>query len=388
MIMRRNEHEIETDITVYGATSFTAKHVLRYLMQYIILQSSSTNKDEKKKGKSLRVTLAGRNFNKLDKLFKSQEFQTSSSVAGGVGVGGADLSSTSTSSIFHDIYVASGDDFNALQCMSKRTRVVLNCAGPFALHSNLVVEACATTGTDYVDITGEGNWGADMRHQHGTSSKESGSRIISFCGYDSIPSDICLYMAVTTLRERLQQPSTTTDGKKKTESIPIESAELWHTSAGFPSSGTLRTMAGYPIDLINDFLYYRRRDSDGDGNGNSTWSIRWIPFFLNDSLLLTHPQLVRNVKGDPDYDIMRNQFAWNEWMNQFPIKINIPFNFGISIPFLMSPINMYVYKVVHLFWSISLCLNFCDTDIFAFLFVFPTGKSCMQALWLLTMERQ
>ena len=358
----RTADEIETDITVYGATSFTAKHVLRYLMQFIMLQES-----KEKKGK-LRVTLAGRNLDKLDKLFKSQEFQTA----------GAGASSSSSSSIFHDMYVASGDDFNALQCMAKRTRVVLNCAGPFALHSNLVVEACATTGTDYVDITGEGNWGADMRHQHGSSSKESGSRIISFCGYDSIPSDICLYMAVTALRERLQQPSMT-DGKTTTP-IAIESAELWHTSAGFPSAGTLRTMAGYPIDLINDFLH--RRD------GNGTWSLRWIPFFVNDSLLLTHPQLVRNAPNDPMCDAMRDQFAWNEWMNQFPIKINIPFNFGISIPFLMSPINMYVYKVVHLFWSISLCLNFCDTDIFAFLFVFPTGKSCMQALWLLTMERQ
>ena len=326
----RKEQEIETDVTVYGATSFTAKHVLRYLMQFIKNESSKTKDHNSGTGmKKLRVTLAGRNFSKLDKLFKSQDFIMTCNNSKN-----STMTTSAATPIFHDIYVASGTDFKALQCMAKRTRVVLNCAGPFALHSNFVVEACATAGADYVDITGEGDWNANMRHQHSDSSKKSGSRIVSFCGYDSIPSDISLYMAVTALRERLGQHC-------NDKSIEVESAELWHTSAGFPSAGTLRTAASYPVDLVRDFFH--------DGAG---WALRWVPFFLNDSLLLTHPQLVRNnsetTKGNngssdhTNVESMRKKYAWNEWKNQFPLSVNIPFNFGISVPFFMSAINMYV----------------------------------------------
>ena len=41
------------------------------------------------------------------------------------------------------------DDLHAL---AKRTRLIINCVGPYHLYSTPVVEACAENGTHYVDV--------------------------------------------------------------------------------------------------------------------------------------------------------------------------------------------------------------------------------------------
>ena len=142
----------DTDITVYGATSFVAKHVLRYLIQVAakdlrILGSGSGDDDDKKKKKKkatsrrLSVTLAGRNESKLKAL---RESLMNESNDGDVTV------DVVQAVISEDVVVADGSDLPALQDMAKRTVVVLNCAGPYAKYSSKVVQACATVGTDYV----------------------------------------------------------------------------------------------------------------------------------------------------------------------------------------------------------------------------------------------
>lgn len=39
-----------------------------------------------------------------------------------------------------------------LDLLAKRTRVLLNCVGPYHLYSTPVVEACANNGTHYLDM--------------------------------------------------------------------------------------------------------------------------------------------------------------------------------------------------------------------------------------------
>ena len=306
--------KIESDITVYGATSFTAKHVLRYLYQFALLKQKKEGGDAK--DGVLRVTLAGRNMAKLVALKNLPEFQLPAS----------GTTTTTTRPYFEDVFVASSLHRDSLRQMVQRTRVVLNCAGPFALYSSPVVAACAEHGTDYVDITGEGPWNAEMRLKYNKLSTKSGAKIISFCGYDSIPSDIALYAAVTALRER-KKGSGTDDGGGGGQ-VPIESATLWHTMAGIPSGGTLRTMATYPVDLVRDFFDKTRN-----------YSLRPTPYFLDDPLQLSNPEA---IKYNPDYAKMKSEFAWSEWMNQL-VHVDIPFGLGVSFPMPMSPINMYVY---------------------------------------------
>jgi short subunit dehydrogenase-like uncharacterized protein len=88
----------------------------------------------------------------------------------------------------------------ALKTLAQRSRVVLNCAGPYSQYSSLVVAACAQVGTNYVDITGEVAWVGDMQQKYAALAKASGVRIILLCGYGSIPSDLVVFAAVEALK--------------------------------------------------------------------------------------------------------------------------------------------------------------------------------------------
>jgi short subunit dehydrogenase-like uncharacterized protein len=68
--------------------------------------------------------------------------------------------------------------------------VVLNCAGPFVRTAEPFVEACLTTGTHYLDITGEWQVFRDVADQ-GDRATESGVMLLPGVGFDVVPSD-CL----------------------------------------------------------------------------------------------------------------------------------------------------------------------------------------------------
>lgn len=36
--------------------------------------------------------------------------------------------------------------------LAQKTRLIINCVGPYHLYSSPVVEACATNGTHYLDV--------------------------------------------------------------------------------------------------------------------------------------------------------------------------------------------------------------------------------------------
>lgn len=50
--------------------------------------------------------------------------------------------------------------------------------------------ACAETGTDYIDLTGESNWIAKMMAMHEATAKQTGARLVFSCGFDSVPFDL------------------------------------------------------------------------------------------------------------------------------------------------------------------------------------------------------
>jgi short subunit dehydrogenase-like uncharacterized protein len=88
------------------------------------------------------------------------------------------------------LIVADASDEASLAAMCARTKVVLTTVGPYQLYGNELVAACATAGTDYVDLCGEPAW---MRHKidaHADAAKASGARIVFSCGFDSIPFDL------------------------------------------------------------------------------------------------------------------------------------------------------------------------------------------------------
>jgi short subunit dehydrogenase-like uncharacterized protein len=79
-------------------------------------------------------------------------------------------------------------------------RVVCTTVGPYARYGRPLVEACARTGTHYLDLTGEVLFVRDVIDDLHDLAVSTGARVVPSCGYDSIPSDL----AVMLLAERAQ----------------------------------------------------------------------------------------------------------------------------------------------------------------------------------------
>src|SRR6476661_5311703 len=96
------------------------------------------------------------------------------------------------------IYGATGfvgklDNPEALRAMAARTCVVVSTVGPYTRYGLPIVAACAATGTDYADLTGEVPFvrrSIDLYHDRAVAN---GARIVHSCGFDSIPSDLTVY---------------------------------------------------------------------------------------------------------------------------------------------------------------------------------------------------
>lgn len=144
------------DLIVYGATSFVGQILTRYLVEHVGVN------------KTVNWAIAGRSASKLDALKTS------------LGTAGDDLT----------VIIADADNADALTHMAKSTRVIATTVGPYALYGEALVKACAENGTDYCDLCGEAYWIKRMIVKYADAAKQSGARIVSCCGFDSIPSDL------------------------------------------------------------------------------------------------------------------------------------------------------------------------------------------------------
>nr|XP_016453380.1 PREDICTED: probable mitochondrial saccharopine dehydrogenase-like oxidoreductase At5g39410 [Nicotiana tabacum] len=64
--------------------------------------------------------------------------------------------------------------------------------GPFRLYGEPVVEACADSGWDYLDICGEPEFMERMEVKYREKAVDMGSLIVSACGFDSVPAELGL----------------------------------------------------------------------------------------------------------------------------------------------------------------------------------------------------
>ena len=72
---------------------------------------------------------------------------------------------------------------------------MLSTVGPFARFGDALVDACVEAGTHCCDITGEVPWVRAVIDRHHERARERGLRLVSMCGYDSVPSDLgCLIL--------------------------------------------------------------------------------------------------------------------------------------------------------------------------------------------------
>jgi len=145
----------EYDIIAFGATGFTGGLVAEYLARHA--------------PEGVRWAVAGRRESTLRDIV-DRLLGTACPPAG--------------------LVVADTSEPSSIRAMAAKGRVLLSTVGPFERYGEPVVQACVETGTDYVDITGEPQFVERMIERYHDEAEQKGLKIISCCGFDSIPHDL------------------------------------------------------------------------------------------------------------------------------------------------------------------------------------------------------
>ncbi len=88
------------------------------------------------------------------------------------------------------IEVVDVHDLVGLLELTARTRVLATTVGPYARHGELVAQACVRSGAHYADITGEPAFVTLLRQRYDADARRAGVKLVSCCGFDSVPHDL------------------------------------------------------------------------------------------------------------------------------------------------------------------------------------------------------
>jgi len=146
------------DIVLWGATGFVGRLVAEYLADQYPLADTNW-------------AIAGRNREKLESLRRDlkEQFSLSDPLP---------------------ILVGDALERESLDPIVRQSKVVCTTVGPYATYGTNLVDACASHGTDYCDLTGEVAWIRDVIDHYHEEAREAGARLVHSCGFDSIPSDL------------------------------------------------------------------------------------------------------------------------------------------------------------------------------------------------------
>ncbi|RAV31424.1 saccharopine dehydrogenase family protein [Corynebacterium heidelbergense] len=149
------------DIVVYGATGFVGALTAKYLAEHA--------------PEGIRIALGGRTKSKLRRVQN-------------------DLSEVNPDAAHWGIIAADATDNRALRSLAESTTVVISTVGPYAKYGKQLVAECAAAGTHYVDLCGEVLFNRYTIDHHHEQARQTGARIIHACGFDSVPSDIGMFL--------------------------------------------------------------------------------------------------------------------------------------------------------------------------------------------------
>ncbi|MFF5183566.1 saccharopine dehydrogenase family protein [Streptomyces sp. NPDC000345] len=150
------------DIVLFGATGFVGTLTAEYLAAHA--------------PEGLRWAIAGRSEEKLERLRER--------LGAGTGVLRADVG-----------------DPASLRALAEHARVVATTVGPYVEYGEELVAACADTGADYLDLSGEPEFLDLMYVRHDARARETGARLVHAVGFDSVPHDLGVYFTVRQLPE-------------------------------------------------------------------------------------------------------------------------------------------------------------------------------------------
>lgn len=136
-----------------------------------------------------------------------------------------------------DALSADAGDVDSLTELADLTRVLVTTVGPYTEHGMALATACARSGTDYADLTGEPLFVRESIAANHDLATRAGARIVHSSGFDSVPSDL----SVRLLHERV-----TADGAGELgETVLVVRRIRGGISGGTAASGLAhgRTMA-------------------------------------------------------------------------------------------------------------------------------------------------
>ena len=210
------------DIAVLGATGFTGGLIADYLRA--VAPSSA------------HVALVGRNTARLEEVARRP---------------GCDV----------EVVTVDATDPAGLRAMTERCRTLITTVGPYIVHGDPVVAACADTGTDYLDLTGEPEFMDRTYLLHQARAVQTGARLLHACGFDSVPHDLGAQFTVEQLPEGeplavrgYMRVQGTFSGGTAASALEIMgrmrsgriTAELRRAAEGEPDGRAVRIVAGRP----------------------------------------------------------------------------------------------------------------------------------------------
>jgi short subunit dehydrogenase-like uncharacterized protein len=193
----------ELDVVLFGATSYVGRLCAEYLARSAPAEA--------------RIGLAARSPERLRELQASLGARASHWPA----------------------LIADTTDPRSLSGLVARTNTLLTTVGPYRRYGLPVLEACATAGTHYADLTGEVLFMREAIDRFDAVAAASGARVVHSCGFDSIPSDL----GVLALHE-----AAAADGTGQLEDTTL----LVRAMKGGASGGTIASLKGAVDDARGD----------------------------------------------------------------------------------------------------------------------------------------
>lgn len=98
--------------------------------------------------------------------------------------------------------IADSSQPDSLDQVLSQCRVIISTVGPFTRYGTPLVEACIRQKTHYVDTTGEYTWIKSIIDSLDAKAKENNVIIVPTCGFDSVPSDLGVFMLSDYIRTK------------------------------------------------------------------------------------------------------------------------------------------------------------------------------------------
>lgn len=216
------------DLVLFGATGFAGRLTAEYLARNAPA--------------GCRWAIAGRNTGKLDGL--RDDLKGIDPALADIGVLRADVG-----------------DADSVRRVAESTRVVLTTVGPYVLYGEELVAACAESGTDYLDLTGEPEFVNTTYVRHSETARRTGARLVHSAGFDSVPHDLGAYFTV------LQLP----------EDVPLKVEGLVRSNATFSGGTFYSALTGFSRPRANLQASRARKAAEARSGDRGSRRARAVP---------------------------------------------------------------------------------------------------------------